>query len=129
MIKVAQEGNTTIQIATGGSEVGTQWTVYPNLVSDPTFQKFTREQQNKVKELSITGFRDKEDLSGHKMNEALADAVAMLQRNVDLDQFKDLGLKVDQIDVDANGEIAKVLEEKYGIKPLVEGQVATETKG
>lgn len=130
MITVADSGNTIIQIVTGGVEVagGTQWTVYPYVFNDPTLQKFDREQQNRVKELSITDFRGKDDLSGHKMNEAIADAIAMLQRNVKLDRFKDLGLTVERIDVDPRGEIAKVLAEKYDIKPTVEGQIPAEHK-
>src|SRR3972149_8891866 len=120
MIKIAEKGNTMIRVATGGVEVkgGTQWTVYPEHVSDPTLQRFTPEQQNRAKELSITGFREKEDLSGHGMNKDLAEAIARLRDNLGLDQYKDLGFVADRIDVDPKGEIAKVLETEYSIKPL-----------
>jgi hypothetical protein len=131
MIKIAETGNTVIEIATTGVEVegGTQWTVYPDKVDDPTFQKFTPEQQNRVKELSITGFRGKEDLGGHEMNKELAKAIAMLQRNLSLEQYKNLGLVADRIDVDPEGEVARVLETEYGIKSIEkEGQTSIETK-
>ncbi|MFH1705483.1 MAG: hypothetical protein ABH867_01080 [Patescibacteria group bacterium] len=87
MMKIAETGNTMIKVATGGVEVegGTQWTVYPEYVSDPTLQRFTREQQNRAKELSVTGFRKKEDLSGSGMTEDLAEAIARLQDNLGLD--------------------------------------------
>ena len=120
-----------IRVATGGVEVkgGTHWTVYPEYVSDPTLQRFTPEQQNRAKELSITGFREKEDLSGHGMNKDLAEAIARLRDNLSLDQYKDLGFVADKIDIDPKGEIAKVLETEYGVKPFeTEGQAPSEVK-
>ena len=121
-----------IRVATGGVEVegGIKWTVYPYRVDDPTFQKLTPEQQNRAKELSITGFRGKEDLSGHGMNKDLAEAIARLRGNLGLEQYKDLGLVADRIDVDPKGEVSQVLEAEYGIKSIdKEGQTSTETKG
>ena len=132
MIKIAETGNTIIRVASGGVEVGggTQWTVYPHRVDDPTFQKFTPKQQNRANELSITGFREKEDLSGHGMNKDVAEAIARLRDNLSLEQFKDLGLVADRIDVDPEGEIAKVLETEYGIESLEkEVQTSHEIKG
>ncbi len=132
MIRISETGNTMIRVATGGVEVkgGTQWTVYPEYVSDPTLQRFTPEQQNRAKELSITGFREKEDLSGHGMNKDLAEAIARLRDNLGLDQYKDLGFVADRIEVDPNGEVAKELETEYSIKPLEkEGQIPPEVKG
>ena len=121
-----------IRVATGGVEVkgGTQQTVYPEHVSDPTLQRFTREQQNRAKELSITGFRGKEDLSGRGMNKDLARAIAQLRDNLGLDQYKNLGFVADRIDVDLESEVAKILGTGYGIKPLEkEGQAPPEVKG
>ena len=132
MIKIAEAGNTIIMVATGGVEAkgGTQWTVYPHLVDDPTFQKLTPEQQIRVKELSITGFREKEDLSGYEMNKDLAEAIARLRDNLSLEQYKDLGLVADRINVDPKGEVAQVLEAEYGIKSIdKESQTSAEAKG
>lgn len=132
MIKIAEVGNTIIRIATSGVEVkgGTKWTVYPELVTDPTLQKFSPEQQNREKDLRVTGFREKDDLSGHGINRDLATAVAQLRDNFGLDRYKDLGLVANQIDVDPKGEIAQILEKEYGIKPLEkETQASAEIKG
>jgi len=132
MIQTATTGNTMIRIATSGVEVegGTKWTVYPESKSDPTFQKFTPEQRNRAKELAITDFRKKEDLSGHGMNKEVAEAIVRLQGNLRLDQYKDLGLVANQIDVDPKGEIAQILETEFGVKPIdTEGQAPTEIKG
>jgi len=64
------------------------------------------------------------------MNKALAEAIAQLRDNLGLEQYKDLGFVADKIDVDPKGEIAKVLETEFGIKPLEkEGQAPTEVKG
>jgi len=129
MIKIAETGNTTIIIATGEVAGGTQWTVYPYYVSDPTLLRFTPGQQIKAKELSITGRRDKEDLSGRGMDKDLAKTIAGLFIIVGLDRYKDLGFVVDKIDVDPKGEIAKVLETEYGIKSLEkESQISPEAK-
>ncbi|EKD67743.1 MAG: hypothetical protein ACD_48C00239G0001 [uncultured bacterium] len=132
MIQIADKGNTMLRVATGGVEVagGTRWTVYPEVVSDPTLQKFDPGQQNRIRELSITDLREKEDVSGHGMNENIAEAIVRLKRNLDLEQYKDLGLVADRIDVDPKSEIAKVLETEYGIKSLEkEIQTTAEVKG
>ena len=64
------------------------------------------------------------------MNTKVAEAIARLKRNLDLEQCKDLGLVADRIDVAPEGEIAKVLETEYGIKSL-EKEIKTnaEVKG
>jgi len=132
MIKIAETGNTIIRVATGGVKVkgGTQWTVYPLYVSDPTLQRFTREQQRRAEELNITGFREKGDFSGHRMNKDLSEAIARLRRNLGLDQYKDLGFVANRIDISPKGEIAKLLETEYDIKPLEkESQFPPEVKG
>ena len=132
MIKIAEAGNTILRIATSGVEVkgGTKWTVYPELVTDPTLQKFTPDQQSREGDLRVTGFREQDDLSDHGMNRDLAAAVAQLRDNLGLDRYKDLGLVANQIEVDPKGEIAQILEKEYGIKPLEkEGQAPAEIKG
>jgi len=132
MIQIADKGNTMIRVATGGVEVagGVKWTVYPDVVSDPTLQRFDLQQQNRIRELSITDFRGKEDLSGHEMKKKVAEAIARLKGNLDLEQYKDLGLVADRIDIDPEGEIARVLETEYGIKSLEkEIQTTSEVKG
>jgi hypothetical protein len=131
MLKIAKTGNTTIRIASGCNEAGaTEWTVYPYLTKDPTLQQYEPAQQNKIHELNITGLKDKEDLTGRVMDQAIAEAIARLHRNVSSPQYKDLGLVVDQIDVDAGYDIANILESEYNITPLEkQNQISTEVKG
>jgi hypothetical protein len=94
MIKIRDKGNTSIQIATKGVEVkgGTQWTVFPYYRVDPTLQRFSNEERKEIQELSITDFREKDDLEGHKMKEAMAEAIARLRQTLELEQYKDLVL-------------------------------------
>ena len=130
MIKIAEEGNVTIRTVTGGVKAkgGAQWTVYPS--PDPSVEPHEREQKNLLRELSITDFREKEDLSGQRMREDMAEAIARIRRNLGNDRYKDLGLKADRIDVDPEGKIAGILEEKYEIRPIEsESPVPPEMKG
>ncbi|MGA2910511.1 MAG: hypothetical protein ABSE04_01780 [Candidatus Microgenomates bacterium] len=128
MIKIADKGNTVIEIARGSQENYEQWSVYPHKVDDPTFQKLTNEQQNLAKELSITGIRNREDLFSHLMNQDIAEAIARLNDNLSSPRFKGLGLVANKIGIEPTGEIAQILEQKYGIKS-VEGDTPAETKG
>jgi hypothetical protein len=132
MIVINPEGNTTIRIATSGTELGDKWTVYPYVDKDPTLQRFDSEKVTLIKELSITEFREKDDLTGKKEQEQMAESVARLLRNINeplSEELRGLGLKVHQIDIDPEGSVAKILEERYEIKGLSpEGLVKGEAK-
>lgn len=113
-----------------GTEYGTKWVVYPHFVPDPTFQKLTREQREKEKELRISGIeKPGDDIGSSKMTKENAVAIAALIRTIEGDRYKDLGMVVNQIDVNPDGPIARILDKEYGIRAIeTEGNAPSEVK-
>lgn len=133
VITVRDEGNTTIRVATGGIRLngGTQWTVYPYVDDNPTLEGFDRGKKERINALSTTGFRDKGDFGGSAMQKEIVEAIALLYSNLgERDHAKDLKLVVNKIDVDPDGEIAKLLESEHRIAAIEkESQAPVEVKG
>lgn len=71
------------------------------------------------------GLADKRDVDHELAAKEINDMVAKVR---ELTRVKDYGLVVSEIDEDRNGEVAKLLEERYGYKLTEEGHVTPETK-
>lgn len=68
MINISDSGNTTIRLATGadGQTGLTKWTVYTYLPEDPTFQNIEEPKYNRIRDLSVVGIKERDDLIGKK---------------------------------------------------------------
>lgn len=124
MIKIADEGNVVIRIATTGGESGDIWTVYPHIKNDPTLQNFGPDDKELIKSLSVSNT----DASGNTNLDKKAEAISRLIRN--LDDLQDFRLKIESIDT-TDPELTSLLGKEYGIKDITvesDRKVTSESK-
>lgn len=111
MIKISDEGNVIIRIATTGTESGDTWTVFPYIKDDPTLQNFGSDDKELIKSLSVSNT----DAAGNTDLDKKAEAISILIKN--LDNLQDFRLKIESIDT-TDPELTSLLGKEYGIKDV-----------